>query len=269
MDILTHVLSGIAVGTAVSSVSGKNISGKGLAVLCGAAGAVLPDADAASMWSGFDKTLGTWLNLGEQGREIYFAGHWYSHHNAMHSILAGLTAAAALLGMAYTLHMFAAKKKIPWTKFMKDKSPYAAALFLGYLAHLAGDLPTPSSTWDGIKLFWPLGVTVGGWGRIWWWNNYDIFLLIYLCCVINVILIVALKPRSRYMRVLPALVLAVALAAVAYQVRTRPVSFSDTKKGRRNFEADSLKLQRDMLGSAVYGSMKSLDDRLAGMGITF
>lgn len=267
MDIVTHVLSGIAVGTVAASVSGKDISGKGYILLCGAVGAALPDVDALTRWSGFDNTLGRWLNLGERGRDIYFAGHWYSHHNATHSILAGITAAAALLGFAYFIHRLSAKKKAPWPGFVKEKAPYAAALFLGYMAHLAGDLPTPSSTWGGIRLFWPLGVMVGGWGRIWWWNNYDIFLLIYLCCMVNVVLLLALRPRGKNMKVLPAIVLAVTLAAVAYQIKTRPASSASGDRSHRSMEAYSLKLQRDMLGGAVYGSMKSLDDALARMGI--
>jgi len=270
MDILTHILSGTAAATVAASLSGKDTGRKGIIVVLGAVGAVLPDLDTVSRWHGFDRTFGRWLGPGENGREIYFANHWYSHHNAAHSLLAALLAALALVGVLYLCHRLFAKKKKNALAYLKSTAVYGVALFLGYLMHLLGDLPTPSSTWGGIKLFWPLDVPVGGWGRIWWWNNYDLFLIIYACCLINVAALLVCRPKGRCARVLPAIVFALALTAVVYQVGHRPVSFgSDTKRSYDRLEADSLRVQRDMLGSTLYGLMHDMDRLLARHGIVF
>jgi inner membrane protein len=270
MDILTHILSGTAAATVAASLSGKDISRKGVIVVLGAVGAVLPDLDTVSRWSGFDGTVGKWLGTGENGRDIYFANHWYSHHNAAHSILAALLAALALAGVMYLWHRLFAKKKKGGPAYLKGVAVYGVALFLGYLMHLLGDLPTPPSTWGGIKLFWPLGVTVGGWGRIWWWNNYDLFLIIYVCCLVNVVALLACRPKGRCMKVLPAVVFALALFAAVYQIDHRPVSFaSDTKKSHEQLEADSLRVQKGILGNTLYGLMRDMDGVLARHGIIF
>lgn len=59
----------------------------------------------------------------------------------------------------------------------------------GYLMHLLEDLPTPSGSWDGINFLWPSTQYYGGIGEIWWWNNYDIFLIVVTVCLINAVLI--------------------------------------------------------------------------------
>ena len=88
MDILSHTLSGIAIGTVVATFSNKTWKQKASILLAGGFGGCLPDFDAISLWSKFDSTIGRLLNLTHSGNEIYFGKLWYSHHAALHSILA-------------------------------------------------------------------------------------------------------------------------------------------------------------------------------------
>lgn len=189
MDIITHTLSGIVISTIVASLSKKAIWKKGMIVFCGGIGGALPDIDAISMWSRFDSTIGTFFHLAHTGRDIYFNNYWYSHHNFTHSLVGGLITTSCLL-------MLLSLPVMVWIKYHTRKSlfkrigVYWIAMFLGYVMHLVGDLPTPSHTWGGIKLFWPLPMAIGGTGHIWWWNNYDIFLIIGVCCAINIGMII-------------------------------------------------------------------------------
>jgi len=50
--------------------------------------------------------------------------------------------------------------------------------FLGFLVHLIEDIPTPASTWGGVNFFYPSKLYIRGIGVIWWWSNYDIFLIV-------------------------------------------------------------------------------------------
>ena len=63
MDILTHTLSGVAIGTVVSSFSNRGILDKVTIVLISGFAGALPDFDAISLWSGFDSTIGSFFNL--------------------------------------------------------------------------------------------------------------------------------------------------------------------------------------------------------------
>lgn len=90
MDIISHTLTGVAVGTVLTTISNANWKQKGLVILAGALGGGLPDFDAISLWSKFDSTIGLAFDLKHSGKEIYFGKFWYSHHGAFHSILAPL-----------------------------------------------------------------------------------------------------------------------------------------------------------------------------------
>ena len=88
MDILTHALSGIAVGSVLVTCSKKGLSDKIFVISLSCFGGVLPDFDALSLWSGFDQTFGSWFGLAHSGKEIYFSKFWYSHHGLLHSSFA-------------------------------------------------------------------------------------------------------------------------------------------------------------------------------------
>ena len=103
MDILTHTLSGIAVGTVIASFTNKGFKQKlGLIALSGFGGA-LPDFDAISLWSKFDSTIGELFNLNYTGKEIYFSKLWYSHHGALHSIFGGILIAVIIAIITYLI----------------------------------------------------------------------------------------------------------------------------------------------------------------------
>jgi len=66
MDILIHAFSGVAVGSVISSFSNKSIIKKTSIPLefCES----LPDFNAISLWSKFDNTIGSLLNLSYSGK---------------------------------------------------------------------------------------------------------------------------------------------------------------------------------------------------------
>lgn len=260
MDILTHALSGFAVGTAAAACSGRetNLAKKAAVVLCGTAAAMLPDLDAASLWSRFDGTIGAKLALPHKGSEIYFGKYWYSHHAFMHSLTAGLIFAAVLfLPFAFLRGMS--------IRAWFEKGKYSLAFFLGYLAHLAGDYPTPGSVWGGIQFLWPSPVWYGGTGQVWWWNNYDVFLLVASCSILNVLLIIFFhRSRLWFLKLLPVVVFAVTLGMAARQVSTRPVSFaySGHAKNYYLFENQSLEIQKKILGEKIFARMVKFDKKM-------
>lgn len=261
MDILTHTLSGIAVAGAVAGLTSKSLSQKAAIILCGAAGAVLPDIDAITYWSQFDTLIGRPLDLAMSGRDIYFANHWYSHHNWTHSLAAGAIF-TLLMGLLCYLGDRIAFKIKPLNTFWKKRSCYLGAFFLGYTMHLLGDLPTPGYTWQGIKLFWPLSSPVGGTGHLWWWNNYDIFILLAVCCT-AIILMIALYPvfKKPLFKILPLLVFIITLLSIFHQITDRPVRFTYGKPHipRAEKEKQSHQIQKEILGPTLYRFMASMD----------
>ena len=145
----------------------------------------MPDIDAISLWSGFDSTFGYLFGLDASGREIYSGKFWFSHHNFFHSIAAGLM----FSGLIFLLLHYIANRKSKIMKTMKENlAPnflYIITFFSGFIVHLLEDMPTPASAWGGVNLFWPFDGFVGGFGCIWWWNNYDIFLIILSAIIAN------------------------------------------------------------------------------------
>jgi len=88
MDIVTHTVTGALVGSCLAGSAGKGWKEKTGIIIAGTLGGMLPDVDAVSMWSRFDRTLGSWFGLEQPGRVIYSGKWWYSHHGFMHSLLA-------------------------------------------------------------------------------------------------------------------------------------------------------------------------------------
>ncbi|MCP4366991.1 MAG: metal-dependent hydrolase [Deltaproteobacteria bacterium] len=264
MDIITHTLSGIAISTIVASLSKKEIWKKGVIIFCGAIGGALPDIDAISMWSRFDSTIGTFFHLAHKGRDIYFSNYWYSHHNFTHSLVGGLIITSCLL-VLFSLPVMVCLKHHSRKNMFKRIGVYWIAVFLGYVMHLLGDLPTPSHTWGGIKLFWPIPTAIGGTGHIWWWNNYDIFVIIVGCCAINMGMIILYhllkKPFIRY---LPLFICIGSLIAILHQIDQRTVNFAYTGYTKRydEYERKSLEIQQKILGEKLYDIMRNIDRKL-------
>ena len=59
---------------------------------------------------------------------------------------------------------------------------------ISYLIHVFEDMPTPSFVWGGVAFLFPSENYWGGKGYIWWWNNYDLFLIIISVFFLNVLI---------------------------------------------------------------------------------
>ncbi len=255
MDILTHTFSGIAVASTIAGASTLSFKNKSALVLLGGFAGALPDIDALSLWSKFNGTFGKWLNLQNSGNEIYFSKLWYGHHAFMHSLLA-----AILIGAIITFIL---------NSFIKRASnKLLATIYLtficSFLSHLLGDLPTPASVWSGIALWWPSKTYVGGYGNIWWWNNYDIFLIIFSIGFLNGIYILFSHFLKNKRRWIPILIFVMGFSLVTLQIRTRSFDFSYSGHTPKYpmYEAKSKELQREILGNRLYEWMESFDNHL-------
>ncbi len=257
MDLLTHICSGAGAATVVAAfVSGKPLRRLGV-IAAGAAGGAIPDVDAVSLWSRFDGTFGRLFDLDQPGREIYSEKLWYSHHAFFHSLLAGVLLAVVFGVIAYGLYRIRHRRPLP--AYFSANAAVALGFVAGFAAHLLGDLPTPASDWGGIAMFWPSNAYIGGTGKIWWWNNYDIFLLVFTCALLNTLLVLLLKPgiRRRAVSVLAAATLVLAVV----QINTRHYNYAYTGNTPRyaEMEAESKAEQRRILGPQLYNTMEWFD----------
>jgi inner membrane protein len=249
MDILTHTLSGMAVASAAAVLLHTSKAKRMLIIAMGAIAGALPDLDAISMWSGFDDSFGKWFHLEHSGRSIYSQMFWYSHHGAMHSLLA-----------SFCIPLF---PLLIWALIYRTwpgKNVWAAALVfsLSYNAHLIGDLPTPGGSWKGIAFFYPAQHYVGGYGATWWWNNYDIFLLVLLCVLINTVLCLVIR-RKHYAA---AIVLFATFSLCIYQLYNRNFDFNNSSYTYEQKNAESLEIQKETLGEPLYNLMARMDKSL-------
>ena len=261
MDIFTHVVAGVAVATVVATFAEKK-AGKSIKVLAfGASGGAFPDIDAISMWSRFDATFGRLFGLSHTGREIYGEKFWYSHHAFFHSIMAALLIVTLIMFVGYAFSKIR-RKKITLFEYCKRNIPLYIAFVVGYLCHLFGDMPTPSSVWGGVNMFFPSDIYVGGSGKIWWWNNYDIFLLIMLCIAVNCTIIIFCK---RYVRRITFGVALFTLVMITVQINTRQYDYAYSGNTARyaEMEQQSKKEQERILGKRIYKCMEWLDNRFS------
>lgn len=259
MDIISHTCTGLAVGSVVATVSDFSWKKKGAIILLGGLGGALPDLDAISLWSKFDSTIGAFLGLKHSGRSIYYGTFWYSHHGALHSILAPII----LIGLVI------AGKSVRHNRFnfaglksgILNRKYRHLAFFLGFFFHLLEDMPTPSGPWGGVNLFFPSSNYVGGYGKIWWWNNYDLVLIIFAVILCN--LIINLLPKHYY-KVKWRSAVATFLFGIflfVFQINNRPIDF--TKSGKyQEYEAQSKQIQQDILGDELYKFMRSVDNKI-------
>ncbi len=255
MDLLTHIFSGAAAGTVVAALAGgKPVRRLGI-VAAGALGGALPDIDAISAWSGFDSTLGRLLGLENTGQHIYAGKFWYSHHAFFHSLAAALLMAVLLGVLSYIF----SRNRGALDTWFKSHAAVAGAFVAGYAMHLLGDLPTPASAWGGIRFLWPSHAYVGGTGHIWWWNNYDLFLLAAGCTTVNIILML-----TRIHRRVVFSVAGLALLLAFVQVHTRQYRYAYRGNTSRYelMERHSCQEQRRVLGRSLYNGMVWLDEHI-------
>ena len=266
MDILTHALSGTAVASCTSAFIKTTPLKRAKILFVGTLGGAFPDIDAISMWSRFDSTIGNLFSLSHKGREIYGMKLWYSHHAFFHSLLASLLFGVLLVVFISLLKKTTrSRRNNPSSSFsIQPLMVYFITFVLAYWAHLAGDLPTPSSVWGGIALFWPSNVYVGGYGDIWWWNNYDVFLLI-LCSIILILLIPVFSKNIRKNAPLfSVFVLSATLMLIIMQMnnRTYKYNYKRDSSGYAKMEENSKKEQERILGKRLYRYMSWLDSKI-------
>jgi inner membrane protein len=249
LDIITHTLSGALVGATVSSFT-DNTRLKIWSILAGTLGGCLPDIDAISLWSGFDDTIVKWFHLDHAGQDIYFSKFWYSHHGFFHSIAA----------IVFYLLLYLMGKKITdlITQQPTKVNIYGCVAFSGgYLAHILEDLPTPGLSWGGVNLFWPSSQWVGGTGQTWWWNNYDIFLIVLIAAMLNLGLTLSHFDKKKLFSLC---ILSFSALLIIFQIHQRNFDFNT--EGYGNKEAVSLTIQRNILGEKVFDLMVKLDNKI-------
>ena len=262
MDILTHTLTGAAAGTVAASFLRGGAGRQTSIVLLSALGGALPDVDALSLWSGFDATIGRWLNLQHSGHSIYFSTFWYSHHGFMHSLAAALLLIVAGWAVASVFSSMRGASPALAGK-LKHKILPASGFAGGYILAILEDMPTPSGVWGGVRFWWPSGTYIGGTGDIWWWNNYDLFLIVAAVVILNILLLLILR-TSPLKRLMPALVMLVGLGLFLYQIHGRDMDFNyhEYRPNPAQLEQQSLQLQQELLGPRLYGIMHRFDEKL-------
>ena len=265
MDILSHTLSGIAIGTVVSSFLDKGFGNRlGVIVIAGF-GSILPDFDAISLWSKFDSIFGKLFGLNHSGKEIYFSKFWYSHHGFMHSLFASIIIALVFVFLLYLIKSKFNKVSLKGLiQNIKCCQLYWISFILGFLIHLLEDMVTPGSVWGGVNFFWPSNSYLGGTGDIWWWNNYDIFLIVLGVIFLNGFILGAKQFIKIDVRKLTVGIFILGFAFSLFQIKTREFDFAYKGHTSRynEFEIKSKEIQKRELGTRLYNLMERFDNRI-------
>ena len=257
MDILSHTLTGIAVGTLTSTfvrTSRYSIKKKCLIIFSGALAGALPDIDAISLWSGFDGSIGKFFGLSNSGRAIYSGKKWYSHHGMMHSLFIGVLVPLLwwFIGGLISRNRLQLGSRLK-TRWHKGKLGMLT-FFMAYAFHCVEDMITPSGSWGGVRLFFPSQEYYGGWGKIWWWNNYDLFLIILLVVVLNLLFHLSKKHRTA----LASISFIIGIILFNIQILRR----SDQSFGWQKNERNSQELQKRFLHPKVYKIVNDFDNSM-------
>ncbi|MCG8700493.1 MAG: metal-dependent hydrolase [Bacteroidales bacterium] len=263
MDIITHTLSGVAAGTVIANVRQANLKMRVLITAFAALGGAIPDIDVISMWSGFDSTFGEFFNLKLSGREIYSAKLWYSHHSFCHSLLGGLLfSLIAILSLHTGRKIYHFKKTKSFKNTISKYRYVVIAFFVAFIIHISEDMVTPSSGWGGVNLFWPLNYYIGGWGYTWWWNNYDIFLLIVILLSFNLILVPFSMVYGFKMKLTSLISSLVIFFLIAFQIFNRDYNYNSNSVAFHEHEHHSFMQQQEILGDAIFLKMRWLDKKI-------
>lgn len=260
MDTLIHILLGLATATVIGSQVACRPAQKWKILLLGIIGGVFPDIDAISLWTGFDSSIGQWFPLSHTGREIYHGHLWYSHRGFMHSLLGLLlwsTILTYLLSAFYTYILKGARHIRGAISYLW---PYFAAFAAAYGMHLVADLFTPAGTWGGIRLFFPFEVYVGGWGMVWWWNNYDIFTLLLVCVAVNSAAHLFMRSGSRNLRLSTLAVWIGCMGFMGFQIHARGIDFNTDDFVARDYKA--LTFQAHHLPKPWFETLWKMDEAI-------
>lgn len=259
MDIISHTMTGLAGGTVLANISDETWKKKFNIFFAGALGGALLDFDAISLWSKFDRIIGKFFNLSHSGKEIYFGKFWYSHRAFLHSILAPII----LIGIFILLN-FILRKNFDFKKYLKNNKFLYIAFFFGSIFHSFEDMLTPASVWKGVNFLFPSSNYTGGFGKIWWWNNYDLFLIIVFVAILN--LIINFLPKKIYILkvTLSIFIFSLGVFLYMYQVNTRTINFSyEGFSAKYNkFEEKSKLIQKEILGEKLFKIMSKIDNKI-------
>tara|TARA_Y100000739_G_C20575504_1_gene450047 strand:- start:667 stop:1467 length:801 start_codon:yes stop_codon:yes gene_type:complete len=262
MDILSHTLSGFTIGATAMQFSNKGIKHKFLILIASGIAAFFPDLDVITHWSGFDSTLGEWFNLNDSGVHIYHQKLWYSHHGLFHSLL---MAVVFCLGCALLMLLFKARKSLMFE--LKNNTPLYLSVFFAYLVHLFEDMPTPEFVWGGVAFMFPSKNYWGGTGHIWWWNNYDLFLII-LFAFLSVLILSVLGALIRKSLKWFALVVVLVATTVFFRqmaYRTHDFNYTGFSGHHAVWQANEKKskqIQKQILGDNLYQIMEQFDNSM-------
>lgn len=266
MDILSHTFSGMAVGSVLVHYNKGSIRSKVLTVFISTLGGFLPDIDVISYWSGFDSTIAPIFGLTEPGSTIYHKKYWYSHHALMHSLPMDLILTSLIVLVVKRF------KAISLKGVFRNYWTIPVGFFFGFMAHLLEDMPTPEFVWGGVAFLFPSDNYWGGTGDIWWWNNYDLFLIIISISIFSLIVsIVKRLLRSKFLlnskRVMCTYFF-FAVITFLIQIKSRPFDFQ--YKGFQGhgyfwlkYELKSKEIQKEILGDSLYEMMESVDNSLS------
>lgn len=258
MDILSHTLSGLAIGAVFAGRSAGNFQTKSSIIAFSGFGAILPDIDAISLWSKFDSIFGNLFNLQNSGKVIYSEKFWYSHHSFMHSLIAALLF-SVIIGFLLWLSSNH-KKHFSLFDFFCAKKLLLFGFISGFVIHLLEDMITPAGSWGGIRLFFPLKIYVGGTGQIWWWNNYNLFLIVVCVLIINLcILLIFQKNESKTHKFTTNIFITGCLCFI-WQIFYIDYNFNG--KNFAKCEEKSKEIQQNILGEYIYFKVEKLDNSL-------
>lgn len=263
MDILIHTLSGIAASTIFIPFLNRKGVTKISVLAAGAFGGAFPDIDAISLWSHFDGTFGRLFHLSNSGRDIYFSKLWYSHHGFFHSF-AGILFSGIILALLFHSILFYKKKTLPNKNFIFTTLIFIAIFFLGGCMHLFEDMVTPSGSWGGVRLFWPSKAYFGGMGFIWWWNNYDIFLIVVGVLTLNLITIALKLTATKVSRYIPIFILCIGIVTSMNQISSRryKYNYSGFTTNFQELEKKSKDEQQEILNPSAYRFLSKMDQMI-------
>ncbi len=261
MDLISHTLTGVAVGTVASSFSQSKWYAKLSIIVIGSFGGALPDLDAISLWSKFDSTIGKFLDLDHTGSQIYCGKFWYSHHGAFHSIITPILLCFIWFVLSIFIHKYSIDRI---RKHTQQNTLKYLAFLLGFLFHLLEDMLTPAAFWGGVNFFFPSDQYIGGFGKIWWWNNYDIVLIIFSVIIINLIINLIHNHYYKIRQILTTFVMCLGIGLSIFQMMNRPIDFSYVGHSSKyhTYEKQSKKIQKDILGTKLYNIMVEIDNMI-------
>ena len=142
----------------------------------------------------------------------------------------------------------------------KNNLTVPVCFFVGFLIHLFEDMPTPKGSWGGVRLFFPFKTYVGGSGDIWWWNNYDIFLIVLTVLLMNCIVLAFQNILKLKIRKMTVLFFFMGTVVCFIQIKSRKFDFNGNTY--QQCEKKSKEIQQNVLGTKCYKFMVDFDNRI-------